>query len=536
MIKLVTPSEMNTILSEVEAGGLRTDQIIEDAARAVLHIIEAEYGYLAESGALGLIGPGLKGQITLAALTIMAQENWTVTAYLLPQHATSDQVLEKFSGLGGNVIHFNPTDGFKHLATALNQHSLWLDGIAEGDVASDTVAIGLLQHIEAFRPSLSMPVFILAIEGPSGVDLATGKVDAHALRADKTIGVAALKTGLMCPQALALCGELRLAEVGNIDQSATYRAIPRLVVDSDFTRNAMDGMQKIAPAHVCILGGSINQPGKILLAGQAALRSGAQLITLAAPAPLFEALAGHFPETAWLILPHELGVITPAAVTLLQKEIHPFTSLLIGTGIGLENTTKEFIGRLLDIPATTAKQNIGFVRAASKEETIKTHPGLPPLIIDVDGLGLLSQLANWQVRLPKETILILDAHTLAQISGEDRENLRLKWMTTLEHYAKEWNCVLVYLGFPIAIVSPEEGTAVISGNSIDFDKAGTGSLLAGIIAGLRGQGMQAFQAAATGAWLFRQAASAGIEQVGSAAAFVASDAAACLADIMLFIR
>ncbi len=536
MIKLVTPSEMQTILSETQASGLSNAQFVEEAARSVLRNIEAEYGYLAESGAIGFIGGGLKGQITLATLVGLAQENWTATAFLLPQFPAADAVLDKFNALGGTIIHYDKKDDFKLITNALGQRSLWLDGICEGDPASDPAASALLKHIARLRPSLSLPAFIVALDAPSGIDLTTGKVDPLTLAADKTIGIAALKTGLMCPQALAKAGEIRLAEIDKVAQSAVFRSAARLVVNSDFMRSALDTMQRVTPANVCILGGSINQPGRILLAGQAALRSGAQQTTLAASGPLFECLAGHFPEAGWLILPHELGVITPAAAVLLQKEAQPFSSLLIGAGIGTENTTKEFLGRLLDIPASTAKQTIGFVKSVTKDDANKSHADLPPLIVDNDGLALLSELPDWQARLPKDTILILDGRTLAQISAKDTEYLRTHWMETLEGYASAWNSVLVYLGYPIAVASPESATAVISGNPVDFDKAGLGSLLAGIVAGLRGQGMAAFTAAGCGAWLFRQAAAAAIEQVGSPSAFIASDAAAYLADIMLYLR
>lgn len=536
MIKLVTPGEMNAILAEMEKGGLSEGQIIEDAARAIVRIIEAEYGYLAESGALGLIGSGLKGRIALATLAMMAQGNWTVTAYTLSQPSGKDPWLDKLSGLGCNVITHPGEVDFKQLSQVLNQHSLWLDGMAEGDVEDDKIATAILQHLERLRPSFTMPSFVVAVDGPSGVDLTSGKVARHTLPADKTVGIAALKTGLMCPQALAIAGELRLAEVGGIDTSASYRAVQRVVVDSDFTRVSLDQTQKESLSNVCILGGSVNLPGRILLSGQAALRSGIHQVTLAAAMPLYETIAGHIPEAAWLILPHEMGVITPAAVALLQKESHTYTSLLIGAGIGSENTTRDFLGRLLDIPASATRQKIGFVRSLPEDGAAKTHAVLPPLIVDQDGLGLLSQLPDWQARLPKDTILILDSKIFSQISGIDIDTLKTKWMTILEECAKTWNATLVYLGFPIAVVSPEDGTAVISGDAIDFDKAGMGSLLAGIVAALRGQGMGVFQSAASGAWLFRQAASAGIEQVGSPSAFLASDAAACLADIMLFVR
>ena len=64
-----------------------------------------------------------------------------------------------------------------------------------------------------------------------------------------------------------------------------------------------------------IIAGSVNYTGAALLAGMAAYRSGAGLVTMAVPAPLHEALSGQFPESTWVLLPHEMGVISADAVT-----------------------------------------------------------------------------------------------------------------------------------------------------------------------------------------------------------------------------
>ena len=81
-----------------------------------------------------------------------------------------------------------------------------------------------------------------------------------------------------------------------------------------------------------VVAGSVNYTGAVLLAGKAAFRVGSGLLTLAIPAPLHAALAGHFVESTWLLLPHDMGVIAAEAADVLLENLERPTAMLLGPG------------------------------------------------------------------------------------------------------------------------------------------------------------------------------------------------------------
>src|SRR5688500_2626226 len=121
-----------------------------------------------------------------------------------------------------------------------------------------------------------------------------------------------------------------------------------------------------------IAAGSVNYTGAVLLAGEAAYRSGAGLVTLAVPAPVHAALAGLIPEATWVLLPQAMGVIASNASEVLMKNIERATALLIGPGFGTESTTKEFVENLLSgksVPKKSAAR-IGFLHEETEKKAV----------------------------------------------------------------------------------------------------------------------------------------------------------------------
>jgi NAD(P)H-hydrate epimerase len=189
-------------------------------------------------------------------------------------------------------------------------------------------------------------------------------------------------------------GELQVVGIGLDNVKAplpTWEGIRRRVAESSKVRNTLPKRSKSAHkgtfGTALVVAGSINYTGAAVLAGKAAYRVGAGLVTVAIPEPLYTALAGHFPEATWLILPDEMGVIAGEAARVLLQNLERPTAMLIGPGIGLEDETREFLNRLFGPPVSGKRVNIGFVTAASKD-TEQRVVKLPGLVIDADGLSL----------------------------------------------------------------------------------------------------------------------------------------------------
>jgi hydroxyethylthiazole kinase-like uncharacterized protein yjeF len=269
-----------------------------------------------------------------------------------------------------------------------------------------------------------------------------------------------------------------------------------------------------------IAAGSVNYTGAALLAGKAAYRSGAGLVTLAVPAPLHASLAGQFPEATWLLLPHELGVIAESAAEVLRKNLERATALLVGCGFGLEDTTADFLSALLTGPRA-ARGGIGFVHPAREAGAAKAS--LPPMVVDADGLKLLARIPNWPSTLPAESVLTPHPGEMSVLTGLPRDELQADRVGAAERFAKEWGHVVVLKGAYTVIAGPEGETAIIPVATPALARAGTGDVLAGLVTGLRAQGVPAYPAAWAGAWIHAQAGLRAAAALGGTASVLAGD-------------
>src|SRR5262249_41937293 len=146
-----------------------------------------------------------------------------------------------------------------------------------------------------------------------------------------------------------------------------------------------------------IAAGSVNYVGAPGLAAMAAYRVGTGLVTVGAPQPVVGALAGRLLEPTWILLPHDLGVLSAEAATMIQKEAAGYDSLLLGSGWGHEEPTREMLVQLFDRAGALTKErhSIGFVARKVESSSENGTGALPPLVIDADGLNLLAKIENW---------------------------------------------------------------------------------------------------------------------------------------------
>ena len=157
-------------------------------------------------------------------------------------------------------------------------------------------------------------IHVVAVDCPSGVDCETGEAADETIPAEITVTMAGIKSGLIKFPAAKLSGELRIASIGPIEDLKAYKDNPKIILTHEIVSNYLP--ERAIDAHkgtfgtALIIAGSVNYTGAALLAGLAAYRSGAGLVTMAVPAPLHEALSGQLPEATWILLPHEMGVIS----------------------------------------------------------------------------------------------------------------------------------------------------------------------------------------------------------------------------------
>ncbi len=540
-MKLVTVAEMRAIEQEADASGLTYARMMENAGRGLAkEILRLAHSHNDEDmQALGLVGPGNNGGDTLVALTHLAEKGWQARAYLIQRKGEADPLVERLREADGEIVISEKDEGFEQLKAFIGTADVVLDGILGTGFKLPLKAE--IEHVMAAvkdaSAELDWPPYVVAVDCPSGVDCDTGEASAACIPADATLTMAAVKQGLLKTPAFDLVGEIHVVNIGLADDLPSWKAVRSEVADEDLVESVLP--RRSSDSHkgtfgtAFIVAGSVNYTGAALLAGKAACRIGAGLVTLAVPAPLHSALAGHFPEATWLLLPHELGVVAADAVGVLAKELERASALLIGPGFGLENTTKEFLEDLLQ-GATLSKNahgRMGFIpsQAGKLEKKILT---LPPLVIDADGLKLLAKIPDWPNLLPQPAVLTPHPGEMSVLTGLSKEEIQKDRLAIGLRFAQEWGHVVVLKGAFTVVASPDGRATTVPVATSALAHAGTGDVLAGLIVGLRAQGVEAYPAAVAGAWVHAQAGLYAAERLGTSASVLAGDVLEAVPDVL----
>ncbi len=232
-----------------------------------------------------------------------------------------------------------------------------------------------LMPSSALEEAEEMP-FVIAVDCPSGMDCDSGEAADESIPADLTVTMAAVKQGMLKLPAYELVGDLQVVDIGLPDDLKSWASLQTEVAEEEMVAGLLPerplNSHKGTFGTALIVAGSVNYTGAALLSGQAACRVGAGLVTLAVPSPLHAALSGQFPEATWILLPHEVGVVSANAAEVLIKNLERATAMLVGPGFGMENTTKEFIENLLTGESMPKKAGgrIGFVHSEGEDQRI----------------------------------------------------------------------------------------------------------------------------------------------------------------------
>jgi NAD(P)H-hydrate epimerase len=540
-MKLVSVSEMKDIEKEADSKGLTYSQMMENAGAGLAQsIIDMDFADDEQPEVVGLVGPGNNGGDTLVALSHLAAKGWRARAYLVNRPMDKDPLIERLRVAGGEITAAKIDERLEMLSAFIGSATVIMDGILGTGfkIPLKKEMSEVMQAVNTTIAELDWPPFVVAVDCPSGVDCDSGEAVAETIPASVTVTMAAVKQGLIKFPAFELVGDLQVVDIGLSNEFASWTAIKAEVADDILAEEILperpDDSHKGSFGTVVIAAGSVNYTGAALLAGKAAYRVGAGLVTMAVPSPLHLALAGQFPEATWILLPHEMGVISSEAADVLFKSLGRGTGFLIGPGLGNEDTTKNFLEKMikgkLDHKKVTSR--IGFIHEDKKSET-GNDASLPPMVVDADGLRLLKNIDGWEKLLPLRSILTPHPGEMADLTGKSIEEIQMDRINTAKVYSKTWGQIVVLKGAFTVIAEPDGRATVIPVATSSLAKAGTGDVLAGIIVGLLAQGVDSYKAAVAGSWIHAQAGLYAMNRIGNPASVMAGDVVDSIDDVLI---
>lgn len=313
-----------------------------------------------------------------------------------------------------------------------------------------------LCHAENGRPGLNLPADLagrLAAAGVSHIEIS--------ITHDRTQVLAAVLLAASDTDGGVLS---QIAPPGFVQWSAARPVDARLAASWLPRRDKW--AHKGTFGHVLVLGSSALYPGAAQMSAVAALKAGAGLVTLAAPA----AVPAPTPELIRMVVPAPAGYLDLSAADVLLAACAGKTPV-IGMGMGRADATIELCGRLFATPECK--------------------------VIDADGLYALSQLGT----PPVNAILTPHEGEMARLLGCTVADVRSDKLAAACRAAQKYQAQVVLKGASTLTVSPDGAAWVNTSGNPGMATGGSGDVLAGIIGAWLAQGMPPAQAAAFGVYL-----------------------------------
>jgi hydroxyethylthiazole kinase-like uncharacterized protein yjeF len=505
MIKIVTAEQMRQIDRSADASGITTDTLMETAGRKVADETRNLTGDVTGKHILVLTGPGNNGGDGLVAARYLREWGAEVFLYLCSPRADDDKNLLLAKEREIPILNPEQDSGLEELKKQLNSCDIAIDAIF-GTGKSRTIGGVFKEVLTALNTAKTKnpKLYTIAVDIPSGMDADNGAIDPSCPQADATVTLGYPKTGLYNFPGALKTGKVIIADIGI--PPALAKDISTELITEEWVKNALPNRSPEANkgtfGKVLIIAGSINYIGAAYLACMGAARVGAGLVTLATAKSLIPILASKLTEVTYIPLPEsEPGVIGSDAVSLMQKNFPDYRVILLGCGMGQHKTTNEFTKSLLfNLP--------------------QTH--FLPVILDADGLNTMSTESAWWQHLGKNFILTPHPGEMARLTESTLEDVQRERVSVAQHSAVDWQKIVVLKGPYTVIASPEGRTMINPIANAALASAGTGDVLAGMIAGLAAQYMPLFDAAACGVYIHARAGEELTKEMGNAGT-IASD-------------
>lgn len=469
MIELLTNAQMAEADRRTIALGTPGMDLMERAGRAVADRVAA----LASGLVVVVAGPGNNGGDGFVAARLLAERKHRVRMLLVGERTRlkGDAAIaaERWSG-PTEPASPQALDGASVIIDAL--FGAGLDRPPEGPARA---------MIEAMNAS---GVPIVAVDLPSGVNGTTGAVMATAVRAQETVTFFRRKPAHLLLPGRLHCGTVHVADIG-IAPEVLKEIAPQTFANEPplwqplLPVPRLDG-HKYDRGHVVAVSGSLSFTGAARLAARGALRAGAGLVTIASPRDALLVNAA----TSLAIMVRAVDGAHDLTTLLADTRIN---AVVVGPGLEVGEPT-----RALVLAALAGERAVVLDAGA-----LTSFAGQPQ-----DLFTAIRQRAAATVLTPHAGEF---ARLFGRLSGKSHHPAKLELARAA---AEESGAILVLKGGDTVIAAPGDRAAINANAPAWLATAGSGDVLAGMIAGLLAQGMAGFPAAAAAVWLHGEAGQA----------------------------
>lgn len=434
----------------IEVDGIPAEVLMERAGAAAFRLLRAHWSQAQRIGVV--CGSGNNGGDGYVLARLAQQAGLRVIVYTLGRE---DQ-LRGAARQAARAAREAGVDVTAYAGQVLSAHEVVVDALL-GTGLDREVGGAYRAVIEAINASGAA---VLALDVPSGLDADSGRIRGAAVRADLTISFIGLKQGLFTADGPDCSGRVHYSSLGvpaqtfsQLNAAATRFSYQTLAAR---LRPRRRGAHKGQHGHVLIIGGERGMTGAVLLAGKAALRTGAGLVSIATHPEHAAVLSLAQPE----LMCHGVG-----DVAALHPLVERATIIAIGPGLGRSAWARALLGTVLDL----AK----------------------PLVVDADALNLLAQ----EPCRRDDWILTPHPGEAGRLLGTTAARVQTDRFQAVVQLQQRYGGAVVLKGAGSLVCDPGGAIGLCHGGNPGMAGGGMGDLLTGVAAALLAQGMEVAEAA-----------------------------------------
>ncbi|MDR3607672.1 MAG: NAD(P)H-hydrate dehydratase, partial [Oligoflexia bacterium] len=317
---------------------------------------------------------------------------------------------------------------------------------------------------------------VIALDIPSGVSGDTGEAGSTSVHADLTISFGFPKMGHFLPPGAVLRGELVNVDISLPPRFRTEgdKFLLRRSPMSDLLKERDRYGHKNSFGHTLLIGGSLGRIGAITMAARAAHKMGTGLVTVASWRDSYDPLVVKLPSET-MVVPVQMD---SADYEQYKRNLESYSSIVVGPGLGLRPDGKRLI-----------------------EDLFGNYQG--PIVVDADALNLIADHKLHELLVSRRAPTILTPHPgeMARLLGWSKEDVVKDPVRAIREAVRITHSTVLLKGAATLITSPEDVLYLNHYPNDGMATAGSGDVLAGMIGGLVGQKMDAFQSALLGVYL-----------------------------------
>ena len=489
MFKACYAEEMRNLdRAATEIGKIPSILLMENAALACVEELKKDFE-LSECRVAVFCGKGNNGGDGLAIAKHLYNAGIDVNIYLVNGNDFSGDAKTNYdivNAMDVPVDTVTDTDGLEYV---IRSYDVIVDAILGTGISGDVRG----PVFDVIRLINQNARYVLSVDVPSGINSDSGEICGICINANKTVTFAAYKIGMFMYPAADSMGEIVVAPISIPDMVIKSQNLQVNVTDSDFVREVIpkrnNNTQKSDYGKLLIIAGSRGMTGAAYLASEAALKSGAGLITLACPESVNTILENKTTEVMTLPLSDNDGHFAYSAALEIISKINEFDAVLIGPGIGRSDDVQEFVKTVLkgcDVP----------------------------VIVDADALYAVAQNKDILKECTCDLIFTPHAMEMSRLTGLDISYIEENRIQVSREFSEETGAVLLLKGHHSLVTAPSLVQYINSTGNPGMASGGSGDVLAGIIAAFVARGIDVKSAAAVGAYIHGMAGDIAKEHYG----------------------